>query len=287
LHDRRFQIAFVRGPYRKGTAIVVASADGRLERTLVDLDDLRAEIFRRRVPIGWAEASCRRGVAFSIQTDWGAADLLDTGELRQTGEGTCPPASHGGTTLVFRGDTAYARYGKTEKKLFTTEGVGNTNRDWVTLSPDGKRVVFEIWADAAPPSYGVQIMSTHTRQQVSLASSLPEYWTRKNFAWSPDSQRIAMALRAPTDKEDFFGDLPKPPSWLVGAKEGIAIIDRRGHILVRIPNGANAVWSRDGQRIVFDSNRSGRRQVYIANADGNGVRQVTQASQGSWLPIWR
>jgi hypothetical protein len=287
LHDRRFQIAFVRGPYRRGTAIVVASADGRIEHALVDVDDLQAEIFRRRTPINSVEASCRRGLAFSIRTDWGVADLFETGELRGSAdEGPCPPTSHGGTTLVF-GGTVYARYGKTEKKLFTTEGVGNTNRDWVTLSPDGKRVVFELWVNVEPPSYGVQIMNTHTRQQLSLGASLPAFWTKENFAWSPDGQRIAMTLRPLPKSEDVFGDLPKPPSWLVGAKEGIAIIDRRGHSLARIPNGADAVWSPDGQTIVFDSNRSGRRQVYIANADGSGVRQVTHASEGSWSPIWR
>lgn len=285
LHDRRFQIAFVRGPYRKGTAIVVASADGRLEHTVVDAHDLRAEVFRRPAPILSIEPSCRRRLA--IRTDWGEADLLETGELREPPDvGPCPPTSHGGTTLLY-GETVYARYGKTEKKLFTTEGVGNMSRDWVTLSPDGKRVVFEIWANVEPPSYGVQIMNTHTRQQLSLASSLPEYWTKENFAWSPDGQRIAMTMRPLPKSEDVFGDLPKPPSWLAGAKEGIAIIDRRGHILVRIPNGADAVWSPDGRTIAFDSNRSGRRQVYVANADGSGVRQVTQSSQGAWLPIWR
>jgi hypothetical protein len=286
LRNRRFQIAFIRGAHARGSAIVVASADATIERTLVGVGDLHFEVFGKRTPIGSFDSSCQRGVVFRIQTDWGQALLLENGELRRRVEGECLPTAHGGTTLIFDGNTVIARHGKMEKKLFTTEGVGNTNRDWVTLSPDGKRVVFELWAAVVPPSYGVQVMNTRTRQQLALAPSLPEWWSKERLAWSPDSQRIAVTLRSPS-AEDFFGDLPRPPSWLDGAKEGIVIIDRRGRILARIPNAADAAWSGDGRMIAFDSNRGGHREIYVANADGSGVRQVTHAAQASWLPHWR
>src|SRR6516162_681597 len=34
-------------------------------------------------------------------------------------------------------------------------------------------------------------------------------------------------------------------------------------------------WSHDGKRIVFASNRSGPFEIYVMNADGSGVVQVT------------
>ena len=41
-----------------------------------------------------------------------------------------------------------------------------------------------------------------------------------------------------------------------------------------ILDGAPA-WSPDGSRIVFHSDRTGGRDIYVMNADGSGVRRLT------------
>lgn len=286
LHDRRFQIAFLRGRLlgRGGSAFVLASLDGTIERTLLHAGDVRAEVLGERALLSSLDPSCQRGVVFEVQTTSGSAvELLESGKLRQAHTVECPPSAHGGTTLAFRYGIVFARHGKTEKKLFATEQGIHGNRDSITLSPDGKRVVFVL---SASGSSGVQVMNTRTRQQLALARSLPESWQKGNLAWAPDSRRIAITLRPPEAGALDFPP-PKAPAWLKGAKEAVVIIDRRGHILTRIPNAADAAWSSDGRMIAFDSSRGRRRDVYVANADGSGVRRVTHASQPSWYPQWR
>jgi hypothetical protein len=278
LQDRRFQIAFLRGSYPdRGLALVLASLDGTIERTLLDVADLRAEVLVQGAPMHALNSSCQPSVVFSVS----GVELLESGQLRLERAIECPPSAHGGTTLVNNG-IVFARHGKTEKKLFAVE-MGHSFRDWITLSPDGKRVAFAL---SLSGSRGVQVMNTRTRQQLAVGRSLPDYWLKTNLVWAPDSRRIAITLRPPDVGELGFSP-PKPPAWLDGAKEAVVIIDRRGRILARVPNAGDAAWSRDGRMIAFESSRSGHRDVYVANADGSGVRRVTHASQASWSPNWR
>jgi TolB protein len=46
-------------------------------------------------------------------------------------------------------------------------------------------------------------------------------------------------------------------------------------------------WSPDGTQILFYSNReTGRRQLWIMNADGNSQRNYTSDEYENWDPIW-
>jgi TolB protein len=49
------------------------------------------------------------------------------------------------------------------------------------------------------------------------------------------------------------------------------------------------VWSPDGQRIAFSSNRAGPAntgQIFVVNADGSGLRQLTSGPGGFAQPSW-
>ena len=46
-------------------------------------------------------------------------------------------------------------------------------------------------------------------------------------------------------------------------------------------------WSPDGNQIVFWSNRdTGRRQLWIMNADGSNQRVMISSPYQDWDPIW-
>jgi TolB protein len=50
---------------------------------------------------------------------------------------------------------------------------------------------------------------------------------------------------------------------------------------------AEPSWSPDGRRIVFDSTRTGDRDVYVMNADGSGVRNISRNPADDWADTWR
>ena len=45
-------------------------------------------------------------------------------------------------------------------------------------------------------------------------------------------------------------------------------------------------WSPDGKRIAFTSNRDGNYEIYVMNADGTGLRNLTQPPGAGQLRAW-
>lgn len=45
-------------------------------------------------------------------------------------------------------------------------------------------------------------------------------------------------------------------------------------------------FSRDGKQRVFQSNRSGKMQIYVSKADGTEIRQLTQLDIPAQVPCW-
>jgi len=88
--------------------------------------------------------------------------------------------------------------------------------------------------------------------------------------WSPDSQWLSFAT--------------------VGARENIFLIrpDGSGYRQVTDDEFKNRgpVWSHDGSRIAFYSNRAGRYQVWSVSPDGGGLKQITSREGQVLVPIW-
>jgi len=51
-------------------------------------------------------------------------------------------------------------------------------------------------------------------------------------------------------------------------------------------NDFSPVWSPDGSRIAFVSDRDGNREIYVMYADGSGPQNLTQNSADDWTPSW-
>jgi TolB protein len=45
-------------------------------------------------------------------------------------------------------------------------------------------------------------------------------------------------------------------------------------------------WSKDAKRVLFQSNENGRWQIYVMNADGGGITQLTTDEANNNLPDW-
>ena len=45
-------------------------------------------------------------------------------------------------------------------------------------------------------------------------------------------------------------------------------------------------WSPDSRQIAFWSNRHGRKQIYVMDADGSNVRNISKTEWDEYEPIW-
>lgn len=89
-------------------------------------------------------------------------------------------------------------------------------------------------------------------------------------AWSPDGSRLAIQSgkynrNAPTENTAHI--------WVIDVKTatGTKLSAHTTPYLDETPS-----WFPDGKSIAFQSNRSGRMEVWVMNADGTGARQVTK-----------
>ena len=80
----------------------------------------------------------------------------------------------------------------------------------------------------------------------------------------PDGSQVVFTWR---------GDL-----WKVSSQGGCA--DR---LTSHVADDTYSAWSRDGQRIAFSSNRAGGINLFIMNADGTDIRQVTNTDRSLGL----
>ncbi|SEN12974.1 TolB family protein [Lihuaxuella thermophila] len=122
---------------------------------------------------------------------------------------------------------------------------------FVDVSPDGKKLAFikqdSLYVSGADGKHPIRL--THSRFPVYDSSP----------RWSPDGTKIVFSR----------------------SDGNIYVIDANGKNLTNLTNTDETVinsepdWSPDGSKIVFHSNRTGQSHIFVMNADGSNVKQLT------------
>jgi len=149
---------------------------------------------------------------------------------------------------------------------------------WPTWSPDGQRIAFQsdrsgnwdIWIINADGSGLVQL-TRHTAHD-------------RYASWSPDGSKMAFTSNRSGNEE----------VWVLPIEQALKQGDDSGAVnLTKSPERDRyPMWSRDGKRLTFNTNRDGDYEVYIMNADGSLPRNVSQSPESTegladWSPDGR
>ena len=144
----------------------------------------------------------------------------------------------------------------------------NTSPAWNPKT--GKEIVFvsDRGGDGVPVLYQMNADGTNVAK-----IDLPDMGYVIDPAWSPNGQLIAFSWRRPSGNYDIY------------------VMDIVSHQLVELTKdeGRNErpSWAPDGRHLVFESTRTGTRQIWSMLADGSQPRQLTFTGENespNWSP---
>ena len=173
------------------------------------------------------------------------------------------------------------------KIMFMSSMLGNPEL-WVA-DADGarpKRLTYSTGANTSPawnPKTGQQVAFVSDRggpPQLYIMDADGSSVTKLDLvdmgyvidpSWSPNGELLAFSWRRPDDNYDIY------------------VMDIATHQLLQLTRDAarneRPSWAPDGRHIVFESTRTGTRQIWTMLADGSDARELTTAGQNE-SPNW-
>jgi TolB protein len=208
------------------------------------------------------------------------------------------PAS--GTTPGKNGLIVYQRFG-VFLEVVNSDGTGvrrlphvrrteDDNPDW---SPDGTRIVFERCSQTNCEVWTAHSDGTHAKRLGPNCLNRPDEacGDRSTPSWSPNGTQIAFGNSSKAVRD---GALERTEIFVMNANgTGVQQVT---HLTADAPYSMavnKPVWSPDGTRIAFEvqnlatADPPNRRAIFVVNADGSGLRQLTDWSlNGGDHPDW-
>jgi TolB protein len=153
--------------------------------------------------------------------------------------------------------------GHAKQLTFTRHSV-NTSPVWNPKS--GQQIVFVSDRGGLP---GLYMMNSDGSNVEKI--DLPDMGYVVDPTWSPNGQLLAFSWRRPAGNYDLY----------------VMDIATRQLLQLTRDSGRNErpSWAPDGRHLVFQSDRTGQRQVWTMLADGSGVRQLTHGAE-NFSPNW-
>ena len=210
------------------------------------------------------------------------------------------------------GTIAYPVFNGTDYDIFFGQADGSGTRlfrsraSQPAFSPDGLRIAFRSWR---PESRGLIVTDSSGASPILITT----FFEDQLPTWTPDGSEIILHTRRSGDRRselfkvksseargesDFLAQGEYPSigrsgqlvfkGWEATGK-GLRLANTNlGDLqpLTDIDLDTAPALSPNGQRIAFMSRRDGNWEIYIVNADGSGLRRLTENSAQDGLPTW-
>lgn len=288
------QIAFARyAP--EGSGVYLVPAIGGIARKLTSLAFYRPGYLERPT---WSPDGKLLAIAIR-NTAEGPLCLyllsIETGERRQLTylplglvDHGSPAFSPDGKTIAFiqhsrKSDAPFARIGSEQRIYLIPSAGGNPTRLRLESSggeipniaahpmwtPDGKELVFSSFQTSQLPSKLWRVPASG-----GVVEEIPVGAKVQEPAISAQGNRLAF-VQMEEDLDIWQIDLRKPAERTPATK-----------FISSTWNDSNPLFSPDGRKILFASNRSGKASLWICDSDGSNPRLLTSDSAGSadWSP---
>lgn len=154
-----------------------------------------------------------------------------------------------------------------------TNGPGGAMNVEPAVSPDGSMIAFSSDRSGKPMIYTMSINGTNVQRKTMSGNY------NATPTWSPDGKKLAFA-GFDKDKDNF----------------DIFVMNLDGSSFLRLTSArkSNGKWSNnedpafspDGRHILFVSDRTGTKQLYLVNVDGTNERRITFDSKFYSKPKW-
>jgi serine/threonine-protein kinase len=145
----------------------------------------------------------------------------------------------------------------------------NTHPLWTT---DGAHIVFESLLGAYIGPYWIRTDGAGEPQRLT-----DDNIRRTPYSFSPDGKRLAYSQLTGGQSEIWTAPVESNPDR---ARLG------KPELFLRVPSSAfSAKFSPDGHWMAYQSDETGRYEVYVSPSPGSGRKQPVSTG-GGWFPIW-
>jgi Tol biopolymer transport system component len=148
-------------------------------------------------------------------------------------------------------------------------------------SPDGTRLLCHSEGIANPADAGLYtVRSSDAGDLVRVTTTLP-WGFDDGYGYSPEGSRILFAQFDSNGNGTLFSVKTDGSNPIQLSPPGVSIID------LPFYDAVGADWSPDGSRVTFAASKSGHvSALFVVNADGTGLRQITPSALGALSAQW-